>query len=164
MLPNTLFSNALNWSVSLNDRHKSHFICISLSYRMGTQQFQKRAVANTEMRTHKRKNYQGSKIQKPSSLSPEVLHVNPGINTIFQKYGNRLKIPEAKRERRSLGGFTNIKRHVTKFSRPEYVHPCINHTLPVSNLLILEIRSVCTVTVDHVQWLCFGTRCWRFGG
>jgi hypothetical protein len=126
---------------------------------MGTQQFQKWAVASTGMQTHKLKNYPGSKIQKPSELSPEVLHVNPAINTIFQKYRSRPKIPAAQREQHAHGGYTDINRHVTKFSRPAFVHPCINHTVPVRNLLLLEIRPVCTVTVDHVQWLYFETRC-----
>jgi hypothetical protein len=32
---------------------------------MGTQKFQKWVAASTEMQTHQRKNYPGSKIQKP---------------------------------------------------------------------------------------------------
>jgi hypothetical protein len=61
-------------------------------------EFQKWEVASTEMQTHKRKNYPGSKIKKTSELSPEVLYVNPGIDTIFQNYRSRLKIPAAQRE------------------------------------------------------------------
>ena len=128
---------------------------------MGIQQFQKLAVASTEMQTHKRKKHPSIKIQKQSELSHEVLYVNQRINTISQKYKSNMKIPAAQRKQHPQGGFTNIKRHGRKFNRPAFVHPCIhvNHSLPVSKLLLLEIRPVCTVTVDHVQWLCFRTRC-----
>jgi hypothetical protein len=89
---------------------------------MGTQQLQKRAVASTQMQTQQRKNYPGSKIPKPSELSCKVLYVNRGVNTMFQKYISRLKIPATQREQHPHGGFTNIKRHSTKFNLPEFVH------------------------------------------
>jgi hypothetical protein len=51
------------------------------------------------------------------------MYVNPGVNTMFQKDINRLKIPATQREQHPHGGYTNIKRRGTKFSQPEFVHP-----------------------------------------
>jgi hypothetical protein len=66
---------------------------------MRTRQFQKWTVTSTETQKHKRENYPGNKTQKQSELSPDVLYVNPGINTIFQKnIGAVSKFPAAQRE------------------------------------------------------------------